>query len=117
VHSEAYPGGEMKHGPLALLSESLPVIALLIRGEQFEKMKSNIEEVRARGVSVLGIVTEGCDEAPLLADQVIAVPETIALLQPILNVIPLQLFSYYLAVALERNVDRPRNLAKSVTVE
>jgi glucosamine--fructose-6-phosphate aminotransferase (isomerizing) len=117
VHSEAYPGGEMKHGPLALLSESFPVIALLIRGEQFEKMKSNIEEVRARGVSVLGIVTEGCDEAPLLADQVIAVPETIALLQPILNVIPLQLFSYYLAVALERNVDRPRNLAKSVTVE
>lgn len=117
IHSEGYAGGEMKHGPLALVDENFPVVAILTRNQLFEKMKSNIQEVRARGAKILIIATEGDVEASEVADDIIFVPKTMELLEPLLNTIPLQLFAYYIAVELGRDVDRPRNLAKSVTVE
>jgi len=117
IHSEAYPAGEMKHGVNALLSPDFPVLAIMTKNQLYEKMRSNIEEVRARKSKVILIATEGDEKAKELADDVIYVPETMELLEPLLNAIPLQLFAYYIAVALGRDVDRPRNLAKSVTVE
>jgi glucosamine--fructose-6-phosphate aminotransferase (isomerizing) len=117
VHSEAYPAGEMKHGANALLSPDFPVLAIITKNDLYEKMKSNIMEVRARKSKVVVIATEGDEEAEETADDVIYVPQTIGLLEPLLNTIPLQLFAYHIAVALGRDVDRPRNLAKSVTVE
>lgn len=117
IHSEGYPGGEMKHGPIALLSKDFPVVAIMTKDQLYEKMRSNVEEVRARGARLLLIATEGDESAKLLADDVIYVPETMELLQPLINTIPLQIFAYEIAVALGRDVDRPRNLAKSVTVE
>jgi glucosamine--fructose-6-phosphate aminotransferase (isomerizing) len=117
IHSEGYPGGEMKHGPIALLSKDFPVVAIMTKDQLYEKMRSNVEEVRARGARVLLIATEGDESAKFLADDVIYVPETMELLQPLINTIPLQIFAYEIAVALGRDVDRPRNLAKSVTVE
>ena len=117
IHSEAYPGGEMKHGPIALLSEEFPIFAIMTKDQLYDKMRSNIEEARARGAKVILIATEGDETAHELADDVIYVPDTMELLEPLLNSIPAQLFSYYIAVALDRDVDRPRNLAKSVTVE
>ena len=117
VHSEAYPGGEMKHGPLALITKGSPVVAVVTKNQLYEKMKSNVAEVRARGARTIIVATDGDKEIHELADDVIYVPETMELLQPLLNTIPLQLLAYYVAVSLEREVDRPRNLAKSVTVE
>ena len=117
VHSEAYPGGEMKHGPIALLSPEFPVFAIMTKNQLYEKMSSNIEEVKARGSKIVLIATDGDERARELADDVIFVPNTMELLEPLLNTIPLQLFAYYVAVSLDRDVDRPRNLAKSVTVE
>ncbi len=117
IHSEAYPGGEMKHGPIALLSKDFPVIAIMTKNQLYEKMRSNIEEVKARGAKLIIIATEGDEEARALADHVIYVPPTMEVLEPLLNTLPLQLLSYYVAVGLGRDVDRPRNLAKSVTVE
>ena len=117
VHSEAYPGGEMKHGPIALLSPEFPVLAMMTKNQLYEKMRSNIEEVRARHAPIILIATEGDEEAKQLADDVIYVPPTMELLEPLVNTVPLQLFAYHTAVALGRDVDRPRNLAKSVTVE
>lgn len=117
IHSEAYPGGEMKHGPIALLSPEFPVVAIMTKDQLYDKMRSNIEEVRARKAPVLLIATEGDERAKELADDVIYVPDTMELLEPLLNTIPLQLFAYHIAVSLGRDVDRPRNLAKSVTVE
>ena len=117
VHSEAYPGGEMKHGPLALISKDFPVVAILTKNQLYEKMKSNVMEARARGAKTLIIATEGDKDAAEVADDIIYVPKTMELLEPLLNTIPLQLFAYYVAVELKKDVDRPRNLAKSVTVE
>ncbi len=117
IHSEGYPGGEMKHGPIALLSEDFPVVAIMTKDQLYEKMRSNVEEVRARGAKILLIATAGDESAKLLANDVIYVPETMELLQPLINTLPLQIFAYEIAVALGRDVDRPRNLAKSVTVE
>jgi glutamine---fructose-6-phosphate transaminase (isomerizing) len=117
IHSEAYPGGEMKHGPIALLSDQFPLVALMPKDQLYEKMRSNIEEARARNAKVILIATEGDEKAKEIADHVIYVPDTMELLEPLLNTIPLQLFAYHIAVALKRDVDRPRNLAKSVTVE
>jgi len=117
IHSEGYAGGEMKHGPLALVSDDFPVVAILTRNQLYEKMKSNIMEARARGAKTLIIATEGDQEASEVADDIIFVPKTMELLEPLLNTIPLQLLAYYIAVELGRDVDRPRNLAKSVTVE
>lgn len=117
IHSEAYPGGEMKHGPIALLSEEFPVLAVMTRGPLYEKMRSNVEEILARKAPLILIATEGDTEASALTNDVIYVPRTIDHLEPILNAIPLQLFAYHIAVRLGRDVDRPRNIAKSVTVE
>ncbi len=117
IHSEAYPGGEMKHGPIALLSAEFPVVALLTKNQLYDKMRSNIEEIRARKAPVILIATEGDERATELADDVIYVPQTMELVEPLINTIPLQLFAYHMAVLLGKDVDRPRNLAKSVTVE
>ncbi|OGH65670.1 MAG: glutamine--fructose-6-phosphate aminotransferase [Candidatus Magasanikbacteria bacterium RIFCSPHIGHO2_02_FULL_47_14] len=117
IHSEAYPGGEMKHGPIALLSPDFPVFAIMTKNQLYDKMRNNIEETKARGAQVILLATDGDDHARELSDDVLYVPETMELLQPLLNTIPLQLFAYYIAAALGRDVDRPRNLAKSVTVE
>lgn len=117
IHAEAYPGGEMKHGPIALLSPEFPVVAIMTKNQLYDKMRSNVEEVKARGTKILLIATEGDEQAKELADDVIYVPDTMELLEPLLNTLPLQLFAYHIAVSLGRDVDRPRNLAKSVTVE
>ncbi|MFH1200989.1 MAG: glutamine--fructose-6-phosphate transaminase (isomerizing) [bacterium] len=117
IHSEAYPAGEMKHGANALLSPNFPVFAVMTKNQLYEKMKSNVQEVRARKSKVILIATLGDKEAVEMTPDVIYVPKTIELLEPLLNTIPLQLFAYHIAVALGRDVDRPRNLAKSVTVE
>lgn len=116
IHAEGFAGGEMKHGPLAMIDENFPTLALALDGELFEKTMSNIQEIKARGGPVLAI----CNDASKLAgvaDDCIEIPETIEQLQPLLAAIPLQLFAYHAALELGRNVDRPRNLAKSVTVE
>ncbi|GAA5334181.1 glutamine--fructose-6-phosphate transaminase (isomerizing) [Thermus hydrothermalis] len=117
IHAEAYPAGEMKHGPIALIDERLPVVVLATRGPLYEKTLSNIQEVRARGGKVIAVATEGDEEIRKLAQDVIYVPEVHPLLAPIVSVVPLQLLAYEVAVLLGRDVDQPRNLAKSVTVE
>jgi glucosamine--fructose-6-phosphate aminotransferase (isomerizing) len=117
MHAEGYPAGEMKHGPIALIDKELPVICIAVQDGVYEKMISNIEQVRARGGQVIAIATEGDTHIHSKADYVIEVPATLPLLTPILSVIPLQLMSYYIAVRRGCDVDQPRNLAKSVTVE
>jgi glucosamine--fructose-6-phosphate aminotransferase (isomerizing) len=117
IHSEAYPAGEMKHGVNALLSPNFPVFAIMTKNQLYEKMRSNIEEIKARKSPVIIIATEGDEQVKELSEDVIYVPPTMELLEPLINTIPLQLFAYHMAVALKRDVDRPRNLAKSVTVE
>lgn len=117
INSEGFAGGQLKHGPLALVGQDAAVVAIMTKNQLYEKMKSNIEEVRARGAKTILIATEGDKEAQDLADDIIYVPKTMELLEPLLNTIPLQLLAYHAAVALGRDVDRPRNLAKSVTVE
>lgn len=117
LHSEAYQGAEMKHGPIALLDENFPVIAVMTKDQLYDKMKNNIEEVKARGVPIILVATKGDKEAKKLANDVMYVPDTMELMEPLLNTLPLQLLAYHMAVALGRDVDRPRNLAKSVTVE
>lgn len=117
IHAEAYAGGELKHGPIAMLDEKFPVIALVPQDIVYEKMISNIEEVRARKAPVLAIATEGDQVIGNIANDVIFVPRVHPMLQPVVSAIPLQLFAYYVGIAKGLNVDRPRNLAKSVTVE
>jgi glutamine---fructose-6-phosphate transaminase (isomerizing) len=117
IHAEAYAGGELKHGSIALLDESFPVIAIAPQDDVYEKMVSNIEEVRARKAPVLLITTEGNYKATDIADDVLYIPKVHPILQPIITTIPLQLLAYYIGVAKGLNVDKPRNLAKSVTVE
>ncbi|MBS4030547.1 MAG: glutamine--fructose-6-phosphate transaminase (isomerizing) [Clostridiales bacterium] len=117
IHAEAYAAGELKHGTLALITENIPVIALATQPQLYEKMWSNIKEVKARDAYVLAIVMEGDRETGKEVDAVITIPATIPLLSPVLSVIPLQLLSYYAAVQRGCDVDKPRNLAKSVTVE
>ncbi len=117
IHSEAYPGGEMKHGPIALLSPEFPVIAFLTKNQLYEKMWSNVEEIKARKAPLIIIATEGDEKVKELSDHIIYVPQTMELLEPLINHIPLQLFAYHTATLLGKDVDRPRNLAKSVTVE
>ncbi len=117
IHAEGMSGGELKHGPLALVSKDVPVIAVLTEDQLYDKMKSSVAEVKARGARTLIIANEGDEEVKELADEIIYVPKTMELLQPLLNTLPLQLLAYHTAVSLGRDVDRPRNLAKSVTVE
>lgn len=116
-HSEAYPAGELKHGPIALVSENFPVFSILTNNQLFEKMLSNTEEIKARKAPIIALATDGDERVKDVTSDVIFVPPTMELLEPLLNTIPLQLFAYYVAVELGRDVDRPRNLAKSVTVE
>ncbi len=117
IHSEAYPAGEMKHGVNALLSADFPVLAIMTKNQLYSKMYSNIQEVKARQSPLIIIANEGDEEVKELTNNVIYIPKTMELLEPILNIIPLQLFAYYIADKLGRDIDRPRNLAKSVTVE
>ena len=117
IHAEGYPAAEMKHGPIALIDENMPVIIIATRKGHYEKIVSNIQEIKARKGKIIAIVTEGDEHVRELADYVIEVPETLENLSPLLTTIPLQLLSYHIAVMLGRNVDQPRNLAKSVTVE
>jgi glucosamine--fructose-6-phosphate aminotransferase (isomerizing) len=124
IHAEGYPAGEMKHGPNALIDGNLPTVVLATRDESdemscllYEKTLSNIQEVKAREGIVVAVVCEGDDEVSKVADHVIEVPRTDELLLPILEVVPLQLLAYHIAVRRGCDVDQPRNLAKSVTVE
>jgi glucosamine--fructose-6-phosphate aminotransferase (isomerizing) len=117
IPSDAYAAGEMKHGPIALLDESTPVVCVATNSPILDKVLSNIAEVRARGADVIAIATEGNTEVAEVADQTLYVPETDWVLQPILAVLPLQLLAYYVARLNDLNVDQPRNLAKTVTVE
>jgi glucosamine--fructose-6-phosphate aminotransferase (isomerizing) len=117
IHAEGYPAAEMKHGPIALIDENMPVVFIAPKDDIYDKIVSNIMEVRARRGRVIAIATEGDTRIESLAEHVIYVPETLPFLSPILNVLPLQLLSYYIAVERGCNVDQPRNLAKSVTVE
>jgi len=117
VHAEAYAGGELKHGAIAMLGPGFPVFAIAPEDDVYEKMLSNIEEVRARKTPVILLTTTGARGAEAVADDIIYVPKVHPILQPIVSTIPLQLFAYYVGVAKGLNVDQPRNLAKSVTVE
>jgi glucosamine--fructose-6-phosphate aminotransferase (isomerizing) len=117
IHAEGYPAAEMKHGPIALIDENMPVVFIAPRDAVHSKIVSNIEEVKARGGKVIALINEGDGEIERLADATFTIPETLDLLTPILTSIPLQLLSYYVAVSRGCNVDQPRNLAKSVTVE
>lgn len=117
IHAEGYPAAEMKHGPIALIDESLPVVVLAVQDRSYEKMVSNIQEVKARKGKVIAIVSKGDKVVKKMADQVIEIPNCHEALSPLLSVIPLQILSYHIAVMRGCNVDQPRNLAKSVTVE
>jgi glucosamine--fructose-6-phosphate aminotransferase (isomerizing) len=117
IHAEGYPAGEMKHGPIALIDQSFPVVAIAPRDRVYEKMLGNIEEVKARNGIIIAVVSEDDVELKKRADYLITIPETNYLLSPLLTVVPLQLLAYYIAVLRGCDVDQPRNLAKSVTVE
>jgi glucosamine--fructose-6-phosphate aminotransferase (isomerizing) len=117
IHAEGMPAAEMKHGPIALIHEGMPVVFIATRGVQYEKVISNIEEVRARGGRIIAVATEGDQNIRRHSDHVVYVPDALEPLQPLLSVVPLQLLAYHAAVARGCNVDKPRNLAKSVTVE
>ena len=117
IHAEGYPAAEMKHGPIALIDDNMPVVFIATKDEIYEKVISNIQEVRARRGKVIAIASEGDNDITNYADHVIYIPNTLPMLTPVLAVIPLQLMAYYMAVELGCNVDQPRNLAKSVTVE
>tara|TARA_B100000787_G_scaffold106371_1_gene78920 strand:- start:1070 stop:2926 length:1857 start_codon:yes stop_codon:yes gene_type:complete len=117
IHAEGYPAAEMKHGPIALIDENMPIFVIATNKGHYEKVVSNIQEIKSRSGKIIAIVTEGDVTVKEIADHVIEIPETEAALTPLLTTIPFQLLSYHIAVMLEKNVDQPRNLAKSVTVE
>lgn len=117
IHAEGYGAGEMKHGPIAMIDTKFPTVALVPKDSVYEKTISNIEEIKARKGKVIAIATEGDTDIKKLVDEVIYIPRTFEVTSPMLSVVPLHLFAYYMGVARGRNVDRPRNLAKSVTVE
>jgi len=117
IHAEGYPAAEMKHGPIALIDEEMPVVVIALKNGSYEKIVSNIQEVKARGGKVIALVTEGDEQVAKLADHTIELPAVSEHLSPLLSVIPLQLLAYQIAVLRDCNVDQPRNLAKSVTVE
>ena len=117
IHAEGYPAAEMKHGPIALIDENMPIAVIATKFGHYEKVVSNIQEIKSRKGKIIAVVTKGDVQVKDIADHVIEVPETLELLSPLLTTIPLQLLSYHIAVMLDRNVDQPRNLAKSVTVE
>lgn len=117
IHAEGYAAGEMKHGPIALITPEMPTVAILPKDDMYEKMVSNIQEIKSRKGPVIAITTEGNRELGDIADEVIEIPGTLDFLNPILAVVPCQLLAYYCASLLNRDIDKPRNLAKSVTVE
>ena len=117
IHAEGYAAGEMKHGPISLIDENFPTVAIVSQDSTFEKMLSNIQEIKARNGRVLAIASEGSGRIDDVCDDVIRVPETLPILQPVLNIVPLQLLAYFIARARGCDIDKPRNLAKSVTVE
>jgi glucosamine--fructose-6-phosphate aminotransferase (isomerizing) len=117
IPTDAYAAGEMKHGPIALLDESTPVVCVATESPILDKILSNVEEVRARGAETIAIATAGDEKAAEVADQTIEVARTDWIMQPIVAILPLQLLAYYIARARGLNVDQPRNLAKTVTVE
>ncbi len=117
IHAEGYPAAEMKHGPIALIDSDMPVVVIATHNGMYEKVLSNIQEVKARKGKVIAVVSEGDDTIRRIADEVIALPDTIECLEPLLATIPLQMLAYHVAVCKGLNVDQPRNLAKSVTVE
>jgi glucosamine--fructose-6-phosphate aminotransferase (isomerizing) len=117
IHAEGYPAGEMKHGPIALLDAKVPVVAIAMPGVVYDKVLSNAQEAKARDARLLGVVADSDTEAPKVFNDLLYVPEIEELLSPILTVIPLQLLSYHIAYRRGLDVDQPRNLAKSVTVE
>jgi glucosamine--fructose-6-phosphate aminotransferase (isomerizing) len=117
IHAEGYPAAEMKHGPIALIDENMPIVVIATKHGNYEKVVSNIEEVKARSGKIIAIVTERDTEVKAIADHIIEIPETDDILSPLLTSIPLQLLSYHIAVMRGCHVDQPRNLAKSVTVE
>lgn len=117
IHAEGYPAAEMKHGPIALVDEELPVVFVATRDAYHEKVVSNMQEIKARKGKVISVITEGDKASTNLSDDVMVVPEADEILAPMLSVIPLQLLAYYIGVLKGLDVDKPRNLAKSVTVE
>jgi len=117
IHAEGYPAGEMKHGPIALVDKSMPVVALAPRDPWYEKMVSQVEQAKARGGTVIAVCTDGDEQIPALADYTLPIPEVSWMLSPVLTVLPLQLLAYHAAVLRGCDIDQPRNLAKSVTVE
>jgi glutamine---fructose-6-phosphate transaminase (isomerizing) len=117
IHAEGYPAAEMKHGPIALVDETLPVVFVATKDAYHQKIVSNMQEIKARKGKVISIITEGDEVSPTLSDDVIIVPPADEIVAPMLSVIPLQLLAYYIGVAKGYDVDKPRNLAKSVTVE
>lgn len=117
VHAEGYSAGEMKHGPIAMIDKNMPSVCIAPSDSVYEKMISNIEEIKARGGKVIAIATKGNKEIGKISDECIYIPKTLEMLTPILTIIPLQLFAYYISIYRKNNPDKPRNLAKSVTVE
>ena len=117
IHAEGYPAAEMKHGPIALIDENMPIVVIATKYGHYEKILSNIQEIKSRNGKIIAIVSEGDKQVKSIADHVIEVPVSLELISPLLTTIPLQLLSYHIAVLLNKNVDQPRNLAKSVTVE
>jgi len=117
IHAEGYPAAEMKHGPIALVDETLPVVFIATRDSHYQKVLSNMQEIKARKGKLIAVVTEGDDATIDLCNDVIAVPAADEIVAPMLSVIPLQLLAYYIGIAKNYDVDKPRNLAKSVTVE
>ncbi|WP_438972590.1 glutamine--fructose-6-phosphate transaminase (isomerizing) [Polaribacter sp.] len=117
IHAEGYPAAEMKHGPIALIDENMPIFVIATNKGHYEKVVSNIQEIKSRAGKIIAVVTQGDVQVKEIADHVIEIPDTVEALTPLLTTIPLQLLSYHIAVLLGKNVDQPRNLAKSVTVE
>jgi glucosamine--fructose-6-phosphate aminotransferase (isomerizing) len=117
IHAEGMPAAEMKHGPIALIDDGMPAVFIATRNSQYRKVLSNIEEVKSRGARVIAVATEGDEEIQSLADDVFYVPDAPEPLQPLLTIVPLQLLAYHMALLRGHDVDKPRNLAKSVTVE
>ena len=117
IHSSGHPAGEMKHGPIALIDDKMPVVCIATKGETYEKMLSNIQEVKARRGKVIAIANQGDEEIKRYVDEVIYIPETEETFSPLLVALPLQLLAYHIAAKRGCEIDQPRNLAKSVTVE
>jgi glucosamine--fructose-6-phosphate aminotransferase (isomerizing) len=117
IHAEGYPAAEMKHGPIALIDENMPVVFLATNQSAYEKIVSNVQEVKARKGKIIAVIHKSDTQIRELADHIIEVPETEEILSPLITIVPLQLLAYHIAILRGCNVDQPRNLAKSVTVE